>query len=501
MQARRAADVCRVTVRRKLAACVALLLLLSTASAARALLDRQRAGEALAGLREVQRQQQRLTSVDRSVELRWREIRVLMELAPSPGQLQVLHDRIDDLEAEAQALADVPAAAAFAEPCAALVASWRGVVSALEARQAIPVPLDPQVALATLDEAVQRAEVQAVQASDGFIVAQRQADFSTLSILAVSFASGVLVVTFLSFTVTRGLSVLDEASRHMGSGDLAYRIRSATNDEFARVGRTFNDMAARLATALDEARDARAQAESALAVKSAFVRAMSHDLRTPLTVVLGYVDVIDDDVRAAGLSSTANDVAALRRGVLVLNGMVGELLDLARLEANRMPVTLEIVDLAELVEDVVQGVRPLVEQRGNRVTTDVAVPVMVTDGTKLRHILQNLIGNACKFTEAGDITVRTRHATSADGAIGVRVTVSDTGIGMSPEELRRVFEPFQQANASVQQRFGGTGLGLAITRGYVDLLEGTVAVDSATGQGTTFTVWLPDGARRAAAVA
>lgn len=483
-----------MTVRRKLACGVAGLLLLSIGSAALTLIERTRAADALMALRDVQRDQQRVANVDRSVQLRWREIRVLVELAPTPAQLAVLHDRLATLDAEVRALSAMPMAAAFPADFAPMMASWLEVVSALAAGYATPAPASPDEVLAALDRVHQAAELLAAEATVAFLSAQRRADRSSLAFLIVAAVCGGMVVTILSVTVSQGLATLENASQHMADGDYAYRIPIRHQDEFGRAGGTLNRMAEQLALAVEEGRRARQAAEDASAVKSRFLTSMSHDLRTPLTAVLGYIDFIERDVRQTGLTATIDDVAQLRKCALTLHAMAGELLDLAKLEAGRMPVTMQTVDLSRQVEDVADALRPPLEHRGNRLTVDCGdVACVVTDAPKLQHLLHNLVDNACKFTDHGEIAISLARQAGAAGEAGVLLTVRDTGIGMTAEEAARVFEPYQQANASVQARFGGTGLGLAIARGYVEVLHGSIELRSRPGRGTTFTVWIPEG--------
>lgn len=483
-----------MTVRRKLACSVAGLLLLSIGSSALTLVERNRAADALTALRNVQRDQQRVADVDRSVQLRWREIRVLVELAPTSAQLAVLHDRLTALDAEVRALSAVPMAAVFPATFAPAMASWLDVVSALANGRQAPAPASPDEAVAALDRIQQAAEILASEATVAFLSAQQGADRTSLAFLIVAAVCGGMVVAILSVTVSQGLATLENASRHMADGDYAYRIPIAHQDEFGRAGATFNRMAGQLAAAIEEAGRARRAAEEASAVKSRFLTSMSHDLRTPLTAVLGYLDFIDRDVREAGLTATIDDVTQLRKCALTLHAMAGELLDLAKLEAGRMPVNMQTVHLSRLVEDVADALQPLLAQRGNRLAVDCGdVTRVVTDAAKLQHVLHNLLGNACKFTEDGEIAISlARHAGPA-GAPGVLLTVRDTGIGMTDEEAGRVFEPYEQANASVRARFGGTGLGLAIARGFVEVLQGTVGLRSCPGRGTTFTIWIPEG--------
>jgi len=476
------------------------LLLLSAGSALLAMQERRRAANALAEVQHLQQSQRAIVNLARSLDLRSREMRVLVAVTPTPDQLTELRSRLAGLDAEADLVGRSAETARFADATRRLRASWTANLDALAAGEVPGEPHDPVDLLASLDAARDDGDAHMAAATAAFVDAQRSADRATGVLLGISVVCGAIVVVFLSLTVRRGLSVLDDASRHMQRGDLAYRIPLRGNDEFAAAGRTFNAMADELAAALDEARRARQDAEQASAIKSRFLTAMSHDLRTPLTAVLGFAEIIEEDVREAGLTHTLADVAQLRTGVVVMDGMVGELLELGKLEAGRLPVTWEGADMVGVAADVVAGVRPIALRRRNTVEVVGAASLpLVTDRQKVRHVLQNLVSNAVKFTEQGVVTVRLERWTDESGRAGVEIAVADSGIGMTAEEVSRIFEPFQQANAYVQKRFGGTGLGLAIARGYVDLLGGTIEVTSVPGTGTTFIVRLPDGAAVAGA--
>ena len=481
----------RMTVRRMLIASVAALLLLSGASTILSVRARQRTTEALARLRAGQDRLQRLLSLDRELQLRWRELGVLREVSPAAAQLDVLHARLDALDGLVREAAASTGGRPFAGACAALTRAWRGTLDDLRARRESTPVAPPTAALDEL-HAWRDAE-QAASAADAtrFAEALAAADSVTMALLGFSFLVGTTIVAVLSVTLTSGFARLDAASRHVVAGDYSFRLPLGRNrDEFARVSGTFNEMAGALESAIADMQDARRRAEEASAAKSSFLTSLCHDLKTPLTAILGYADVIEADVAQAGLAVSTADVGQLRRSARVLLGMVGELLDYARLEVGRMPVALDAMDPAQLVAEVADTLRPLLEQRGNSfVLTDRRHGTMTTDHAKVRHILLNMLGNACKFTSNGrvGVVIDTR-----PGGPGIVLEVSDTGIGMSGEEAARVFAPYVQANSNIVHRFGGSGLGLSISRQFARLLEGDITVSSVEGVGTTFVVTLPD---------
>ena len=244
--------------------------------------------------------------------------------------------------------------------------------------------------------------------------------------------------------------------------------------------------------AQDEMNAAREAAESANRAKSQFLANMSHELRTPLSAVIGYSEMIEEELEDSGDSHLLGDVRKIQSNARHLLGLINDVLDLSKIEADRMTTFAEDFAVAELVRDVAATVETLVRQKGNTLDielgpdTDAVGGAMHTDQVKLRQCLFNLFSNAAKFTEAGRITLR---VTRADAEMVF--SVSDTGIGMTEEQVARLFERFTQADASTTRRFGGTGLGLAITRAFCRLLGGDVSVTSRIGQGSTFTIHIP----------
>ncbi len=238
--------------------------------------------------------------------------------------------------------------------------------------------------------------------------------------------------------------------------------------------------------ALSAARDT---AENANRAKSNFLANMSHELRTPLSAVIGYAEMIEEELSDLGQHGVLADLGKVKSNARHLLGLINDVLDLSKVEAGRMDVIAEAVDVAELAAEVASTVETLVRRKDNRLVLDVAadVGVLRTDGVKVKQCLLNLLSNASKFTEGGEI----RFGIARRGR-AVAFRVADTGIGMTEEQLGRLFQRFSQADETTTRKFGGTGLGLALTRALADLLGGTVTVESALGAGTTFTLTLPD---------
>jgi len=248
-----------------------------------------------------------------------------------------------------------------------------------------------------------------------------------------------------------------------------------------------------LATAVQQLSEARLNAEIASQAKSQLMANVSHELRTPLHAILGYTEMLIEDAEHDGRQDAARDARKVQDSAHHLLKLINEILDLAKIEAGKMEITHEPVNLVELADEVLQSLGPLAKNRGNQMI--LATPeepiVVLTDGFRLRQCLMNLISNAIKFTQDGQVAVTFEKQGTATGRAQYEIKVADTGIGMSAEAQSRLFEPFQQGDGSVTRVYGGTGLGLALTREMMQLLGGTVGVESVAGLGSTFTLSLP----------
>jgi signal transduction histidine kinase len=217
---------------------------------------------------------------------------------------------------------------------------------------------------------------------------------------------------------------------------------------------------------------------------------MSHELRTPLNAIIGVTEMLREDAEAAQQDTEPLDrVLGAGRHLLAL---INDILDLSKIEAGRMELQLEDFALAPLIEGVVKTVEPLAAKNGNQlvVLCDRAIGSLHADSMRLRQALLNLMSNANKFTERGTITVHARQG-QENGRDWVTIAVADTGIGMTPEQMVKLFQEFSQADASTTRKYGGTGLGLVISRRFCQMMGGDITVESEPGRGSTFTIRLP----------
>lgn len=233
-------------------------------------------------------------------------------------------------------------------------------------------------------------------------------------------------------------------------------------------------------------------AEQADQIKSAFLAHVSHELRTPLNAIIGYSELLLEEVKEQGADNLASDLHKILWAGNHLLGLINSLLDISKIEAGKMEMYSETFSVEKVVQDVVQAVAVLAKRNGNTLHCELGKHLgdMETDLTKLRQCLFNLVSNASKFTAQGMITVAVTRCRE-EMSEWVYFSISDSGIGMSPEQLGKLFRPFTQADPSTASKYGGTGLGLAISRHFCQMMGGDITVTSQLGKGSTFTMKIP----------
>jgi len=241
------------------------------------------------------------------------------------------------------------------------------------------------------------------------------------------------------------------------------------------------------------AEQARVTAEMANRAKSAFLANMSHELRTPLNAVVGYGELLAEELVENEYLDWTNYVDKILLSAKHLLGLINDILDISKVEAGKMAIYLESFDVAKLVKDTISTIQPLVEQKHNRLNVQIIGQLgeLYSDLTKVRQILFNLLSNAAKFTENGEITFIAKCELSNAEQNQIVFSITDQGIGMTKDQIDRLFQPFTQADSSTTRKFGGTGLGLAISKAFTEMLGGRISVISELNQGSTFTIFLP----------
>jgi signal transduction histidine kinase len=240
----------------------------------------------------------------------------------------------------------------------------------------------------------------------------------------------------------------------------------------------------------DEIQDKSRQLAEASQHKSQFLANMSHELRTPLNAIIGVTEMLREDAEA--LKQDVEPLDRVLGAARHLLALINDILDLSKIEAGRMELQLESFALAPLIASVVKTIEPLAAKNANQVTVhcDAAIGTLHADQMRLRQALLNLMSNANKFTDHGTITIDARQG-QEDSRDWVSVAVTDTGIGMTGEQMGKLFQEFSQADAPTTRKYGGTGLGLAISKRFCQMMGGDITVESESGRGSTFTIRLP----------
>jgi len=352
----------------------------------------------------------------------------------------------------------------------------------LQLRQA--TPLADRLERLT-NQLVNKAEADMVAGIEASTQAYITARWIVVAIALCSIALALALGYTISWSLIGPVKEIEGRLNQIAAGDFTQRVRVVNRDELGALAANVNHMCEELALLYE-------QLQSYSKNKSQFLANMSYELRTPLNAIIGLTEMMVNNAARFGTEKAAEPLRRVHRAGKHLLGLVNQVLDLSKIEAGKLELTPESVSLKPLIDEVMDTARQLAEQKKNRLRAECAsnLGVLTVDAMRLRQILLNLLSNACKFTTQGDVSLNVSRIT-LDGHNCIEFAVADTGIGMSPEQLSKLFEEFAQAEASTAKRFGGTGLGLSITRKLARMMGGDVTVTSEPGKGSIFTVRLP----------
>jgi signal transduction histidine kinase len=435
------------------------------------------------------------------------------EMARFNAGLDAIRSEIDQIRAQSDA-GTAAEADAFAEGFQELRESWVIFYSSFGSDQKRAItelvvradPLAEKLLQEMLPKLQEEEKNSVIAAGNHFYDVARVTDRITVAIFLISGLLAGLLAVALSRHLTSCIGALKTGADALGAGNLDYHIALNVNDELGGLAGAFNAMAAHLRVARDDLTHANVElerrhqeqqvlmesAESANKAKTQFLANMSHELRTPMNAIIGYSEMLVEEAEDRGNGDLVPDLNKINAAGKHLLALVNDLLDLSKVEVGKMDLYLETFKIRDMLNDVTATMQPLARKNGNMLLVDVdpLVDEMHADLTKVRQSLLNLLSNACKFTLDGSIEVLVRREVSP-GRLWICYHVKDSGIGMTPEQVGRVFEPFTQADASTARKYGGTGLGLTISRKFCELMGGTIQVASELGKGTTFKIRLP----------
>jgi len=344
-----------------------------------------------------------------------------------------------------------------------------------------------------LADRLERLTNQLVNKAEADMVAGIEAStqaYSAARIIVIAFALGSIALALglgyaISWSLIGPVKQIEAQLDQVARGDFTPRVQVANRDELGALAANVNRTSEELGRVYQ-------QLESFSRNKSQFLASMSHELRTPLNAIIGLSEMMVSNAARFGTEKVTEPLKRIHRAGTHLLGLVNQVLDLSKIEAGKLELNPDTVKLAPLIDEVVGTARHLAEQKKNRLVAQCPSDLgsVTVDPMRLRQILLNLLSNACKFTNEGEVSLQVKRA-ALNGHGVVEFAVADTGIGMTAEQMGKLFQEFSQAEATTARDYGGTGLGLAITRKLCQMMGGDVTVSSEVGKGSVFVVRLP----------
>jgi signal transduction histidine kinase len=339
-----------------------------------------------------------------------------------------------------------------------------------------------------MNQLVNRAESDMVASIDASQAGYAHSQGFVIVFAVMSIALAIVLGYAISWSIVGPVQEMGARFKQLASGDFSQRIEIPNRDELGNLAINLNRMSQELAQLYQEIEEKNEQLTAANKHKSDFLARVSHDLRTPLNSIIGFTRIVLRRMEGQLPSLQKENLQKVLISSEHLLNLINELLDLAKIDAGKMEVIAATFRVEDVINMTTATVEPLLKGGCVRLVKDIAadLPLVRTDRDKLKQILFNLLSNAAKFTEQGEIRVS---AARENGTL--KLAVSDTGIGMTREALEHIFEEFQQAEKTTASRYGGTGLGLAIVKKFINLMGGEIVVESEIGKGSKFTITMP----------
>jgi len=370
--------------------------------------------------------------------------------------------------------------------------------------------------LIKLEKLSQDSEQLAILANQR--VEQEYRDYQKVEALGIKILIGsiilsviitVIMAIYTTNSIVSPLKLITKVAEQVTEeANFELQLPVTTEDEIGELTVSLNELICKVAEYTEQLQEAKLKAEAANRSKSAFLATMSHELRTPLNAIIGYSDLLYEDAMEEGYDDFMADLERIKLSGTHLLEMITDILDISKIEAGQVTLYLESIDVKKLVQDVAGTAKNLIEKNRNKFKLDIGKNLgnMYADMPKVRQVLINLLGNAAKFTEDGVITLSVKkvkykklknHQNQNSGLLNneqnyIVFRVIDNGIGMTEEQLKHIFQPFTQADASTTRKYGGTGLGLAICKRLCERMGADIAVKSESGKGSIFTVRFPE---------